>query len=398
MIDTAVWTLRARWLIPVSGPPVEFGTLAIRGDTILAVEPSATKPVDVDLGDCVILPGLVNTHTHLDLSGLRGRLTPCRPLPDWLHAVVRQRRQQSPAEVTKDIRAGLAESLRHGVTLVGDIASGGLSWEVLAVARLRSVVQFELLGLTRTRAHFLWSAMLDWMRTHPANDQCRAGLSPHAPYSVRRSLFRAAGALAGARGLPLSVHLAESRDELQLLRDHEGPFRSFLESVGVWDPGGLCAGVGDVQDALAPAPHRLLVHGNYLDPAQVRPGATVVYCPRTHAAFGHDPHPLPRLLAAGVRVALGTDSLASNPDLDILAEARFVRRTFPEVPAQALLRSITLSGAEALGWADTAGSLEPGKSADLVVIPLEGAGDPCEAVLNSNRAVVRTLFRGRWRE
>jgi cytosine/adenosine deaminase-related metal-dependent hydrolase len=169
----------------------------------------------------------------------------------------------------------------------------------------------------------------------------------------------------------MAIHLAESLAELQLLREHAGPFAEFLKELGVWDPAGLVANADELLAILREAPTVLFAHGNYLSPdAAIARGQSVVYCPRTHAAFGHAPHPLAALLRRGVRVALGTDSLASNPDLDMLAEARFVHARHPDVSGAALLRMLTLSGAEALGWARETGSLTPGKSADLVVLPL----------------------------
>src|SRR5207247_1775571 len=126
---------------------------------------------------------------------------------------------------------------------------------------------------------------------------------------------------------------------------------------------------------------------------------TIVYCPRTHAAFGHLPHPFRDFLQRGVRVALGTDSLASNPDLSILSEMRFIHERYPDFPGDTLLRMGTLSGAEALGWADETGSLTPGKSADLVVVPLANKeGDPYRLLFHSETKVARTLFRGHWRD
>ena len=126
---------------------------------------------------------------------------------------------------------------------------------------------------------------------------------------------------------------------------------------------------------------------------------SIVYCPRTHAAFRHPPHPFREFLARGVRVCLGTDSLASNPDLDILAEARFVRSRYPDFPGDQLLRMVTLAGAEALGWADECGSLEAGKSADLVAVPLPDCdeADPHELLLGEDAGERRTMFRGQWR-
>jgi cytosine/adenosine deaminase-related metal-dependent hydrolase len=149
-------------------------------------------------------------------------------------------------------------------------------------------------------------------------------------------------------------------------------------------------------------PRYLFAHGNYL-PLElcelISTGHTIVYCPRTHAAFGHPRHPVMDFLARGVRVCLGTDGLASNPDLDPLAEARFVRARRPDIPADVVLRMITLAGAEALGWADETGSLEPGKSADAVAVPLpdRDAADPHDLLLAEHPGERRTLFCGVWR-
>src|SRR5262249_9795499 len=158
--------------------------------------------------------------------------------------------------------------------------------------------------------------------------------------------------------LALATHLAETEAELELLSTRQGPFVSFLTELNVWDPDGLARSAKQVLDLCAPAPRLLLAHGNYLDPTRtLPPQSTVVYCPRTHAAFGHEPYPLHRLLQAGVRVALGTDSLASNPDLSVLEEARFVHRLHPAIAPETVLRIATLHGAEALGWAHEVGSL-----------------------------------------
>lgn len=391
-------TLTARWVFPVTRPPLERGTVTVAGERIVTVEPHGTRAADLDLGNAAILPGLVNAHTHLDLSGLRGALPPGDDFPVWLRGVIAYRRSLSPEQVEANIRAGLAESLRHGTTLLGDITGQGLSWPILAAAPIRAVVFHELLGLPKERARQSWAAARTWLRAHPATPTCRPGLSPHAPYSVRRSLFRTAARLARRERFPLAIHLAETRAELELLEHRRGPFVDFLKEVGVWEPDGIAAGFGDVLSLLAGSPTLALAHGNYLDPqTPLNYGASVVYCPRTHAAFGHAPHPFREFLAKGIRVALGTDSLASNPDLDVLAEARFLHQCHPDLDGALLLRMATLHGAEALGWAEETGSLEVGKSADLVVIPLSDAEEePHGLVLGSTRAVQAVMARGQW--
>jgi cytosine/adenosine deaminase-related metal-dependent hydrolase len=206
------------------------------------------------------------------------------------------------------------------------------------------------------------------------------------------SLIKAA---AGA-GLPLAIHLAESAAERELLVEHSGPFVPFLQDLGVWDPTGLAKGPEHVLRLAAGA--SLLIHGNYLASSAVIPdNASVVFCPRTHAAFGHQPHPFRELLARGVRVALGTDSLASNADLSILNEVRFLHLQYPNLPGEGLLQMATLAGAEALSWSDECGTLEAGKSADFVVLPLADADadDPHDLWLESDWPVSDTWFKGK---
>lgn len=388
----ATWTLTARWVFPVARPPLERGRVVIEGERIVAVEPAGRA--DLDLGNTAILPGLVNAHVHLDLSGFRAPIPSGEDFPAWLRQVVAHRRGATLETTQSDVRDGLAESLRAGVTLLADIASGGASAGGLRDAPLRSLCCYEVLGLTTERADGVWRQAEAWLRVQPATATFRPALSPHAPYSVRADLYdRCAGAW------PVATHLAESRDELQLLDQRAGPFVPFLQALGAYDPAGLVNGVSGVVAKLAGVPQLLLVHGNYLDPdIPLPPSATIVYCPRTHAHFGHPPHPYRRFLERGVRIALGTDGRSSNPDLDMLAEARWLARHDPILARDALLRMVTLAGAEALGWGDVTGSLEPGKSADLVVVPLpERDGAPHALLFESTVPVTRTLFRGAWR-
>jgi cytosine/adenosine deaminase-related metal-dependent hydrolase len=296
-----------------------------------------------------------------------------------------------------DVRHGLAESLQFGTMLLGDVAAGGATWNELQHSPMRAVVFHEVLGLSNSRATPAWRDFLIWLRTVVLSDTCRPGVSPHAPYSVNQELIRSA---AGA-GAPVTIHLAESRTEIELLERRTGPFVPFLQGLGVWEPESLAPSVEWILGAASRASSVLFAHGNYLPAdAPIPPRGTIIYCPRTHAAFGHAPHPFREFLARGVRVALGTDSLASNPDLDLLAEARFIHRRYPDFAGDALLRMATLSGAEALGWADETGSLTPGKSADLVVVPLPDRddADPHRLVFDSDAPVSRVLFRGQWRD
>jgi cytosine/adenosine deaminase-related metal-dependent hydrolase len=390
-------TISARWVFPATSPPLAGGTVTIRGDRISSVDPAGVRTPDARFDNAAIIPGLVNAHTHLDLTGLRGFVPPGPEFVGWLREVVGQRRTQAPDRVAADVRAGLDECLRFGTTLVGDIAAAGQSWDALSSAPLWAVCFRELLGLPGARVPAVWAELVQWAREHPDTPTCRVGVSPHAPYSVHKALIEAA-----ARLWPVCIHLAESQAERQLLNDRDGPFVPFLRDLAVWDPHGLAPSWDWVMWKLSRAPAALVAHGNYLSPtAPVPPNATVVYCPRTHAAFGHPPHPFREMLARGVRVALGTDSLASNTDLDILAEARFLHARHPDLAGEQLLRMATINGATALGFGGLTGGLEPGKSADLVIVPLPEteSADPYTLLYSDSNAsgTRKAMWRGEWR-
>ncbi len=385
-------TYVARWIVPIDAPPIAGGSITIAGGKIVSVGSYVGGERVVDLGDVAVLPGFVNAHTHLDLSGARGQCEISGDFTQWLRRVITFRMGRSPEQVQTDIAAGIAECTRFGTTCIGDISAGGSSWDLLQATPCRSVVFHEVLGLTTERAAANLSVLDANLARHAKSDRSLAGVSPHASYSVRASLF----AELEKRGLPTAIHLGETRDELELLRSRTGPFVQFLSDVGVWDPAGLVSGVEEVVRRF---PSGIFVHCNYLDAdTEFSPGQTVVVCPRTHQAFGHAKHPFAGWLERGVRVALGTDSLASNPDLDILAEARTLHARYGEVAPAEILRMITQSGADAFGLGAVCGSLTPGKSADLVVMPLTEGGvkNVIPEILQSSRKPVAVMWRGEW--
>ncbi|MCI0377500.1 MAG: amidohydrolase family protein [Gemmataceae bacterium] len=404
------WSLTARWIFPGDAPPVERGVLTIQGERIVALEriPSPPTPLppgrgelkqaaarqpDFDLGDTAVIPGLVNAHTHLDLSNLAGKLPPSPDFIKWLRGIGAHRRQETAEQTAAAIETGIRQSLAHGVTLLGDIAVGGRSWETLARFPLRAVVFFEMLGLTVDRAALALDTADHWLKDHPATTTLRAGLSPHAPYSVRASIFEEAAQRNRQSGIPVCTHLGESCAEFVL---PDGPFAEFLREVGVYDPQGLVPNLETIVSLYRKGKGTSLVHANYLDAGTDFGNAAVIYCPRTHAAFGHWPHLFRHWYAGGVTVAVGTDSLASNPDLSILGELRFLHERYPDLWGDMLLRMATINGARALGWEHETGSLAPGKSADFVCLPwsMPTHADPFLALLESKAVPTNVYFRG----
>jgi aminodeoxyfutalosine deaminase len=397
-------TFRARWVFPIHSPPIRDGIVAIAGPRIVHVGSDSAGFRPADAGNVAILPGLVNAHTHLEFSDLDAPLGhEGMPITDWIAAVVQHRRRRDIEGAicpTEAIRRGIAESLRHGVTTLGEIATS--DWPIDAVSDLPvgGVVFRELLGLSPERVEPLYRSACSYLAFASLDTAWRTGLSPHAPYSVHPDLLARAVDLALRAEVPLVMHLAESREELQLLASHDGPFVPLLEALNAWYPAAIPRGARpmDFLRILAKAPRVLVIHGNYLADDEIEflgehaARMSVVYCPRTHRYFQHQRYPLDRMLAAGVRVALGTDSRGSTPDLSLLAELRQVSRDFPEVAPAQILRMATVRAAEALGEASGRGALAAGNPADLVFVALpDREGDPYELLLDTETPILATI-------
>jgi aminodeoxyfutalosine deaminase len=389
------YALRAKWVFPVRGEPVENGYVTVEGETIREIGSHSPPDRCVDLGDVALLPALINCHTHLEFSDIPTPLGRAgMPFPEWIGQVVRRRRQQMASEAELDRlrnaawQQGYEECRSSGVAALGDIATLPWSWERLArqPRGQHTTVFLELLGLSERHLPELLAAAETHLDPASRCPGTTAGLSPHAPYTVHPDLLKGAVALATRYNAPLAMHLAESPEELEILATGAGPFASLLQELGVWQPQLFSGGTRplDYLRVLDAAPRVLVVHGNYLVRdemawlAQRAQRMTVIYCPRTHDYFGHARYPLGELLQRGVAVALGTDSRASNPDLSLMEEMRHVARQFPEVSGADILALGTQRGASALGLENRFGDLAVGKVAELTVVPLtsQEAADP----------------------
>lgn len=398
-------SLRARWIFPGCEPSLENGTIEITAGRIAAIH---DRPVPVrptcDLGNVAIIPGLVNAHTHLELSDLASPLAPARPFSSWLRAVMAHRRDRTARGAAGDtaIAAGRSESARSGTTLIGDIVGQSAPESSSGTQQCPRTAEFlEILGLSSERERL----QLERAREHLTVDTSTIrGLSPHAPYSVHPDLLRGAIDLAVQHRAPLAMHLAETPSEIELLATGTGEFVRFLEELGVWRDDAIPRGSRPVDylRELARAPRVLAIHGNYLDDEEIgfiadHPNLSVVYCPRTHAFFGHAPHPWRTMLSQGVNLVLGTDSRASNPDLSLFAELQFLRRLAPDFDPSQLLPLGTINGAFALGLEQETGSLVVGKSADLAIValPVSSRNDPYWLLFDPASRVVGTLCGGK---
>lgn len=386
---------RAAWVVPIAAPPIRDGWVAVEGDRIAAVGGAADAPPNaLDLGAVAVMPGLVNAHTHLELSHLRSTIPPADRFVTWVRGVMASRRSRpdpAASEILDGIRAGIDEAVRSGTALVGDISNTLVPYDSLRESPLDAVVFYELIRFNAADPAGLVADACARLDALTADTRVRASLAAHAPYSVAPAVFRAiAEAMRRRPAEPCSVHLSESREESEFIATGEGEWRTFLEQVGSWDPAWTPPRVTPVHalDDLGFLDRRTLaVHGVQMtqdDLARLAArGTTLVTCPRSNAYTGAGRPPIADFYAAGVQVAVGTDSLASTPDLNVFAELAAMRSLAPGVRAAQLLDSATRQGARALGRADDFGTLEPGRRARMLAVSIPADANDVEEYLVS---------------
>lgn len=373
---------RAAWVCPIDRSPISDGLIAVDGQQIAGVghQLAGIKDRDVhDLGNVAVLPGLVNAHTHLELSWLRGRVPPANRFTDWVKTLVAIRRgteQLMTPEIVTAVRDAIRELRASGTVAVGDVSNSLAAVEPMKDAGLGGVVFHELLGFTERDG-----ALIDATRERraaAARHGIQISLAPHAPYSTSVELFRAIRRAVNSSDCPImSVHVGESAEEIELLEKGSGPWRGMLETIGVWRDDWEVPACGPVQFLERHGvidSHTLVVHGVQLDDRSLQRlktlEATLVTCPRSNRWVGVGYPPIERFYRSGVAVAVGTDSLASVEDLNLFSELKTMKYLAPSVSARTLLESATLVGAKALGLDRGLGSITPGKQAALMAVAL----------------------------
>jgi cytosine/adenosine deaminase-related metal-dependent hydrolase len=409
---------RAAWVCPIEQPPIAQGWVATDNGRIVGVggpadplpdtrdrplqKTGGDKPLQEtgrnraqplvrrDLGRVALMPGLVNAHTHLEMSWLRGRVPPSASFVGWITQLFAlRRRPEDPAdpEVLSAARRAAREARDSGTVAVGDISNSLASVAPMAEAGLQGVIFHELLGFSeRDGSSIDRSASL---RRQAASRGARVSIAPHATYSTSPELFRAIRAAVNASDLPItSVHLGESPEEVEMLVQGTGAWPAMLRVVGVWRDDWNVPRCGPVEylDGLGILDERtLVVHGVQFDDAALARvtsiGATLVTCPRSNRWVGVGVPPIERFYRSGVSLAVGTDSLASVGDLNLFSELKTMRWLAPSVPARELLKSATLVGARALGLDSDLGTLAPGKLDRMIAVELPEGVDDVEAHL-----------------
>jgi cytosine/adenosine deaminase-related metal-dependent hydrolase len=400
--------LAARWLIPVEGDPIERGAILIgAGGRLEAVGPDALVPHPpgipaTALDRSAILPGFVNTHTHLELTGFAGQVQQT-DFADWIRELRQLKTSRTPAQYLEAARQGLADCYANGVTTVADTGDSGATALALAEAAGSGVIYQEVFGPHPDQAEPSLSQLqkrVGELRSL-VSPRLRIGVSPHAPYTVSGKLFQLVAEWARAEHLPIAVHIAESPAETQFLLAGAGPFARAWAARGIPLPSS--SGMTPIQwlsthgvlSERCLCIHAVQVEGKDISELAATRTA-VAHCPLSNAAHQHGAAPLEAMLRAGIRVGLGTDSVVSVGHLDLLAEARAAGELAGLSP-EGMLRLCTLDGARALNLEHDIGSLVPGKWADCVAIRLgHDSRDIARQVLESSPAdVLLTLVAGK---
>ncbi|MFN8582443.1 MAG: amidohydrolase family protein [Gemmatimonadaceae bacterium] len=393
----------ARWVLPIAGPPIHDGCVTVSKGRIVYVGTMSSAPT-VEMrtfGNAVLMPGLVNAHTHLELTAMRGFLEDMAFRP-WLVRLTKARTEVLDRErLLASAVVGVAEGLQAGITTFGDTSSSGVGHEALRTIGARGLVYQEVFGPEPAQCD---TAMADLVRQvaelrRADTSFVKTGVSPHAPYSVSDALFSAVAEMARAEELPVAVHAAESEAEAQLVRSGEGAFANAWRARGIEVSPRATSPIALLERTGILRTRPLLIHcvrvGGVDMTRMMDHGCGVAHCPASNAKLGHGIAPLHEMLQLGLQVGLGTDSVASNNRMDVLDEARVAvlmqraRLGSPDVMgAGKSLEMATLSGARALGMSRDVGSLEVGKAADLAVFSLEGvrevpAFDPAGALVYS---------------
>ncbi len=379
-------------MLPITRPPISDGAVGVERGRIAYVGPRNAAPAAaqvVALGNAFLLPGLVNAHTHLELTVMRGYLED-GTFRDWLLRLTSARAQAlDDGALLASARMGIAEGLLAGITTYADTSATGVVLDALTQMGVRGISYQEVFGPHPAQC----AESMDELRRRisllapRASPLVRLGVSPHAPYTVSDELYRAVAQYARDTGLPVAAHIAESREESMFVADASGPFAEGWRARGIPVKRRAATPIALLHSTGILATKPLLIHCVHLTHDDVADivveQCTVAHCPASNAKLGHGIAPLAQLLngGSGVAVGLGTDSVASNNRMDLLDEARLAvlvaraSQGSQAIDAHKALELATFGGAKALGLDSDVGSLEDGKSADLAAFRIDPARD-----------------------
>ena len=407
----------ARWVLPITQPPIENGTVVETDGAITYVGSRANAPPgkDYDLGEAILLPGLINTHTHLELTAMRGFLENCQ-FAAWIDKLRQSRNEVlDDAMLLDSARFGIVEGIEAGITTYADTCSSGVAMQAMRELGVRGIMYQEVFGPDPSQSSGAMRELEERVEKlrGAQTELVSLGVSPHAPYTVSDPLYNAAAKFANERALPLAMHIAESEAENDIVVKGSGEFADRWRRRGISVERRARSPIALLEKHGALERGPLLIHCVRVDDTDIaimaRHHCAVAHCPASNAKFGHGIAPLLPIMAAGIRVGMGSDSVASNNRMDILDEARLAvlihraaTRQHDAFGAHQALELATIGGARALGLESRVGSLEVGKDADLAAFRIDiprttPSGDPYSAAIFAlpGRSAELVTVRGR---
>ncbi len=396
--------INSGWLFPVNSPPVKEGSVVIEGGIITYAGESKNIPdhSDILLGgeNIILIPGLVNAHTHLELTSMGGKAGHGLPFKEWIEKVISFRGGMSEEDIDSSILKGGKLLLNNGTTTVGDFSSTGRSASILAKLGLRGVVFNEIISFQEDGSRAAFKGVKDRIENGKKTKGIIQAIAPHSPYSVSASLLRECHSYAKETDIPISIHIAETEEEKIFIDTGNGPLRDLLNSLGKWDKSWPVPKTSPVKylEKLRVLDGIIGVHLNLIDKDDIEllknRGVSVVCCPGSHRWFGRKKvSPVERLLAEEINVALGTDGLSSNSTLSILEEMRILKKEFPAIPDEEILKMGTINGAKALRFKDI-GAIEAGFKGDIVGIRVEHHNSSPYSFLDDTKSQVEFVIIG----
>src|SRR5438874_2732082 len=382
--------VRARMVVTMDGVPIPNGAVRVRGNRIVDVgkisEVASANDEIIDLGEHVLLPGLINAHCHLDYTCLRGKIPRQKSFTNWVRVINAEKGILTAEDYVTSINTGFAEAQRFGTTTIANL----IAFPQL-IAKMNPPIRTwwfaELIEVREPeRANKIVESATDSLKRAE-----NWGLAPHAPFTASENLSHDCQEIALRENILLTTHLAESHEEMEMFRDASGPLYQFMEKIGreMTDCGydtplrRFLRRLGDASLA-----GWIVAHLNELSESdfdllrESQHKFSIAHCPRSRAYFRHMAFQLEKLQALGVNICLGTDSLASNDDLNLFAEMRAFQKEFPKVSPERILEMVTVNPARALLQEKTLGKIRPGFLADMIALPFTKKADPYETILN----------------
>jgi cytosine/adenosine deaminase-related metal-dependent hydrolase len=396
---------RCRNLVTMDSGDFVDGAFAVEGNRFGAVGKAADILPQhhgevIDLGEVIVLPGLINAHCHLEYSLLRGTILPSRSFPQWIERINALKRSLTDDDYLSGIQLGLQELRRCGVTTVLNIVSAPQVMPLLPPPAIRSWFYLELIDV-RPRPWLDDHAFGSWLFFEPSKSWLGGfGLSPHAPYTASADLYRLSNEYAHSVQIPLTTHVSESWPEYQMFALGRGELFDFLQKMGRrMDDCGATSPLRYLLSSNLVDDRCIIAHANELDEADftllAQPewrNLSIVHCPKSHRFLHHNRFAMEKLCNIGLNICIGTDSLASNDSLNLFSEMRTAQRNYPSLSSSDLLKMVTLNPAQALQQDKSLGRIAPGFLADAIAIPYSGGAEKVHDAIVDNRSSIEWMI------